>query len=164
MKIIVYNLICCLSLFIIGCGTDSTCFINSRARFDGDGVLIMENNTAEDGLTHVAFFPVCQLDTADILKSLKLANDGIVFSVDHQKVLNILRKRAVILTSQDEVRALADRNVYLTSVHISFLNTERQTEVNSSKISHYILNTEQVHYEKSVQSLGELHLDKLSGI
>lgn len=149
---------------LAGCRPNSNCVIKLNGKFEGDGILVLEDNYSEDGFTNVTFFPVCQIDTINLLASLQQGGKGISFSAYHNDVVNAIRKRTVVLTSTNEKRSLANRKVYLTSVHLSFSDTVKKARTYSNLNSTHVLDTKQVRFKQQVFNVNDLYVTKLYGI
>jgi len=148
---------------ISGCKDQNDCAIKPNKRFDGDGLLLLEVATSEDGNTFVKFFPVCNVDTSDLIGSLRRANEGISIRVPYDLVQRALRNRVIRLTSKDPQRPTGLGKLYLTSVHLSFMDDGSRSNP-SNKTFKYILNTEQVYWENSVRVTTLARLDTFDNL
>lgn len=166
MKYIKTYLLHCISLALVltSCKANDNCSFKIGRKFDGNGILIMPENAAQDGWTFAIFFPVCQVDTTDLLGTLKRAGEGVLIQADHQEILAALHKRSLILIRNNSQKPMFLRQMYLTSVHMSLADTV-DTDANS-KIIFYKLDTDKIKYEQKVTTLNNsvLRAMTISGI
>ena len=158
MKYVAGLLLFCTFTGLSGCQNQRDCTVHPNERFDGNGLLLLETATSEDGSTFVVFFPVCEVDTADLVGSLRRASEGVSVRVRYGSVLRAMRHRVVRLTSTDPRRPAGLGKLYLTSVHLAFTD-QRKPSNPHNKAFPYVLNTEQVRWAGpvSVTQMDALH-------
>lgn len=139
-----------LFLALLSCNTRTTCSIVPGQKFEGNGVLLMVGDDTQDGWSNSVFFPVCQLDTTNLLESLKQAKKGIMLEVNHRKLINAFRKRGLILIKSDIHLPKPFRRVYLTSIHVSFIDTVGINDDSNRQIFNFKLHTDKINYEQEV--------------
>lgn len=166
-----YKLLCffyCLLFCFItnSCAKKNDYSFRLGEKFIGDGILIMQGNNMQDGWSFVTFFPVCRIDTADLLGSLKRAEEGIRIKGYHQQIMNVLRKRSILLTATDTSQSLPIRKIYMTSVRISFADTSDIRNESTKQSFQYNLETDEIKYEQKVFILngGTLRADNISAL
>lgn len=161
MRKLIINL---LSVVLLGCNHNtqvSDCGIVLGKSFEGNGILIVESLSAQDGKIPVVFFPVCQLDPTHIISSALEAHRGIMFYTKYNLVLSALRKNSMIVLKPDTTKPLLIRTVYLAPVHLSFTDTMAIYEKDHFHVFNYILDTKQIKLQQEVTSTGKVYLHKL---
>ena len=86
MKKLTVYLVACFAVCFAGCKNSDNCVIIPNHKFDGDGLLLIESAGGDDGLVYVTFLPVCQIDTNNLVSSLRHAPSGLIFLVDYKAV------------------------------------------------------------------------------
>ncbi|UOR00212.1 hypothetical protein MUN81_22485 (plasmid) [Hymenobacter sp. 5317J-9] len=153
----------CLVFALTACNRPEHCEVVPGTRFDGDGVLVLKENTAQDGWTWVTFYPVCHLDTLQLLQALQRAPAGILFQAKHAAVVRAIRHRSVVLLSNNKRYPLPNRRIYVTSAHLAFVDTVRTDGGSPRKPFPYLLDTEQARIEHQVRFV-EVRPDAFYGI
>ena len=155
-----------LSLSLFPCNTRSACAILPGKTFEGNGVMLVDGGDTQDGRSNVFFFPVCQLDTANLLRSLTHATKGIMLEVDHQKWVRAFRKRGLTLIKSDTLLPRPFRRVYLTSVHVAFTDTMGMNDDANRQTFNFKLHTDKINCEQEVILLNHtsLRVNSFSGI
>ena len=153
----------CLVFALTACNRPERCEVVPGTRYEGDGVLVLKANTAQDGSTWVTFYPVCHLDTLHLVQALQHAPTGILFWANHATVVRAIRHRSVVLLSTDKRSPLPNRRIYVTSAHLAFVDTVRTERGNPRKPFPYLLDTEQARIEHPVRFV-EVRPDAFYGI
>ena len=97
------------------CGRSERCPLVPGTRYEGDGIVVLRENVAQDGAMLVLFYPVCHVDTLDLLHTLRQAPEGFFISAHQSDVLKAIRHRSVVLKDFDKWRPEKNPRLYLTS-------------------------------------------------
>ena len=153
----------CLVVALTSCNRPERCEVVPGTRYEGDGILVLKENTAQDGSTWVTFYPVCHLDTLHLLQALQHAPAGILFWANHATVVRAIRHRSVVLLSKNKRYPLPNRRIYVSSAHLAFMDTVRTDGRIPRKPFPYLLDTEQARIEHPVRFV-EVRPDAFYGI
>jgi hypothetical protein len=138
---------------LLACNRPERCPLVPGTRYEGEGIVVLRENVAQDGFMLVLFYPVCQVDTLQLLHTLRQAPEGFFISADQQDVLKAIRHRSVVLRNLDKRRRGPNaRYYYLTSVHLAFVYPPDYKQEPSKPFS-YRMDTDQGRIEHPIQSL-----------
>lgn len=161
MKYLKYSAALFASIFLCNCAKSSDCIVMHKHKFDGDGILLLDGTGTQDGYVYAKFFPICQVDTLNMKYSLNQMRDGIMFPVEYRLVQRALSNRLVVIMSQDKKRPPALRNLYFTTVHMSFVDNG---DDESKTVFSYTINTKQFYHKCSIRVTKLIFSKDLIGI
>jgi len=145
----------CLAL-LPACGQSERCSLVPGTQYEGSGIVVLRENVAQDGSMFVLFYPVCHVDTLDLLHTLRQAPEGFFISAYQSDVLKAIRHRSVILRDLDKRRPGKNPRFYLTSVHLAFIYPPDYARGQRKPFT-YVLDTAQGRIEHPVQALDGIH-------
>ena len=138
------------------CGGQERCSLVPGTRYEGEGIVVLRENVAQDGSMFVLFYPVCHVDTLDLLGTLRQAPEGFFISAYQSDVLKAIRHRSVVVKDLDKRRPGKNPRFYLTSVHLGFVYPPDYAR-DQRKPFAYVLDTDQGRIEHPVQALDGIH-------
>jgi hypothetical protein len=144
------------SSLLPACGRPEHCSLVPGIRYEGEGIVVLGENVAQDGSMFVLFYPVCHVDTLHLLHTLRQASEGFFISAHQRDVLKAIRHRSVVLRDLDKRRPEKNPRYYITSVHLAFVYPPDYTR-EPSKPFPYRLDTDQGRIEHPVQALNAIH-------
>lgn len=145
------------------CGRPEHCPLVPGTRYEGEGIIVLRENVAQDGSMFVLFYPVCHVDTLQLLHTLRQAPEGFFISAYQRDVLKAIRHRSVVLRDLDKRRPGKNPRYYLTSAHLAFSYPATYTR-ESHKPFLCRMNTDQGQIEHPVQSLVTIHPTTFYGL
>jgi hypothetical protein len=145
-----------ISALLPACSQSERCPLLPGTRYEGEGLVVLRENVAQDGSMFVVFYPVCHVDTLHLLHTLRQAPEGFFISAYQRDVLKAIRHRSVVLRDLDKRRPSKNPRYYITSVHLAFVYPPDYTQ-EPSKPFPYRMATDQGRIEHLVQSLTAIH-------
>ena len=150
-----WRAIICLSsvaLWLPACNSPEHCTLVPGIRYEGDGVLVLRQNVAQDGSLFVLFYPVCHLDTLHLLYALQQAPEGFSIRLRQREVIDAIHHRAVVLQDLDKRRREKDPRYYVTSVHLAYTLAPERMYGHRPALP-WLLDTKQARIEHPVHVL-----------
>jgi hypothetical protein len=164
MRDIMLVFIVFVAIITSNCHRNTNCDIISTSQFNGDGILLLENSSAQDGKVFITFFPNCQLDTVNLMLSLRHSKQAVIFRVDNKLVWQAIHNHTTVLQSLEKYRLLINREVYLTPVHLSYHETEEKNDNYPKSTFQRVLNTEELSCKYQARVIDDLRVDNLQGM
>ena len=145
------------------CSRPEGCPLVPGTRYEGEGIVILRENVAQDGSMFVLFYPVCHVDTLDLLHTLRQAPEGFIISAYQSDVLKAIRHRSVVLQDLDKRRPGKNPRFYLTSAHLSFVYPPDYARGQRKPFA-YVLDTDQGRIKHPVHALDGIHPTTFYGL
>ncbi|MCB2376827.1 hypothetical protein LGH70_04500 [Hymenobacter sp. BT635] len=161
--------------FLSSCEQQESCAISMSDKYSGNGLLVVQRVSGEDGWYFLRFFPVCQMDTTNLLASLRQSETGLMFYTNQMyrligptsygQIKSPFKNKMLQLTSTDPV----DRNVhcwncglndlFIIPVHLTFSGATP-----SHKTYQYLLKAKEATIPLRIRGAGNVQIDELSAL
>ena len=159
------------------CAPNRACEIPPGGKFSGTGLLVIQRGQGQDGSFDMKFFPVCRMDTTNLLASLRQAETGLAFYTNrwywvigpttYGQISSRFKKKTLTLTSPDAVHKNVHcwdcglNDIFVVPVHITFSDTLTESS-SSQKAYEYTLKSKEAIIPLRLRGTGRIQIDELS--
>ena len=159
------------------CAPKRDCAITPGGKFSGKGLLVVQRGQGQDGSFDMKFFPVCLMDTTNLLSSLRQSETGLAFYTNrwywvigpttYGQIRSPFKEKMLRLTSPDPVHKNVHcwdcglNDIFVIPVHITFSDTLTDSSP-SQKAYDYLLTTKEATIQLHLRGTGRIQIDELS--
>ncbi|TPG65331.1 hypothetical protein EAH73_12670 [Hymenobacter nivis] len=160
------------------CAPNQACEIPPGGKFSGTGLLVVRRGQGQDGSFHLEFFPVCHLDTAHLLASLRQAETGLFFFTNqwdwvmgpttYGQIRRPFRRKMLVLTAPGPVPHNVHcwncglNDIFVVPVHITFSDTLKESLPPRLRVYDYPLKAREATIPLRLRVTGRIRIEELS--
>ena len=159
------------------CAPNRACEIPPGGKFSGKGLLVVQRGQGQDGSFDMKFFPVCDMDTTNLLASLRQAGTGLAFYTNrwywvigpttYGQIRSPFKEKVLVLTAPGPIPKhvhCADcglNDIFVVPVHITFSDTLTASSP-SQKAYEYLFKSNEATIPLHLRGTGRIHIDEIS--
>jgi hypothetical protein len=162
---------------IQSCASKQDCQIIPGKKFSGTGLIVLQRGQGQDGWFYMQFHPKCEVDTADLLASLRNSEAGLAFATTewhrligpttYGKIKSPFREKTQTLTAPGVIHKNVHcwdcglNDIFLIPVRITFTDTLASSAA-TAQASDYSLKTTRGIIPLRLRGTGAIQIQELS--